>query len=255
MVFKTGLFTPICQTKLKLFDSMRLRYAVPYPQAPSTASMVHCIQYVLQVYHSAKSTKSIASATCATSSMSAASARSTRSAMSTTSTVFAHPPCPPHPSHQAPLVRSRRLTSIHWHAQPAQVKRFDGCVCFKPTVKLIPISGSSFLAGLASSNLFKACAPHANSQQQTCATPTVRTSSPSSSKASSLCDTRESTVVESGRVDEGERGTPTMLLGRDRVPRSCRRYERLMLSVGATFGGRNECEKLCCPSNVASERV
>jgi hypothetical protein len=43
---------------------------------------------------------------------------------------------------------------------------------------------------------------------------------------------------------------------RDRVLRGRRRYERLVfLSVGATLGGRDGCEKLCGPPNVASERV
>ena len=57
-------------------------------------------------------------------------------------------------------VRSCRLTSIHWQAQLAsQVKRFDGRVCSKPTVKLIPIPGSSFLAGVASSTRSKRVPP------------------------------------------------------------------------------------------------
>ena len=190
-----------------LFDSMRLRYTVPYPQAPSITSMTHRIQYVLQVHHSATSTKSIGSAMCATSYTSAASARYTKSATSTTSAVFAHPPCLPHPSYPALLVRSRRLTSIHWHTQSAsQVKRFDGRVSSKPTVKLIPIPGSSFLASLASNNLLKVCAAHANLQQQTCVIPTVRTSSSPRSRASSLCDTRESMVGRAGVRMRGREG-------------------------------------------------
>ena len=76
-----------------------------------------------------------------------------------------------------------------------------------------------------------------NSQQRTCTVSVVRTPSSSNSSMGSSCDTGEATAVKSGPVDSGEGRTQTTLLGRVRVPRKCRRYERLSCRLMRRLAG------------------
>jgi len=170
-------------------------------------------------------------------------------------------------------------------------QRFDRCAFSKRTVKLIPISESSLLAGLAEGHVIEQGQRYSKRTYQILAVepqePPPRTRAPTQGVRRArelaaakvggphgedvlLIELERELLVRRARIyGAGERGV--WVRGREgrrrrcccwgeseRVPRGCRRYERLVLlsgGGGATLGGRNGCEKLCGPQNVASERV